>query len=102
MLDDQGNPELEQLYHNPNKVQRIPVSIDKIPQHVRQAFICTEDERFYAHEGVDYKRTFSAFLNMFLHFYNTEQGGSTITQQLVKNLSGNDQHKISKLYIRVY
>ena len=92
VLDEQGNPELEQLYHNPNKVQRIPVSIDKIPQHVRQAFICTEDERFYAHEGVDYKRTFSAFLNMFLHFYNTEQGGSTITQQLVKNLSGNDQH----------
>ena len=92
VLDEQGNPELEQLYHNPNKVQRIPVSIDKIPQNVRQAFICTEDERFYAHEGVDYKRTFSAFLNMFLHFYNTEQGGSTITQQLVKNLSGNDQH----------
>ena len=62
VLDEHGNPELEQLYHNPNKVQRIPVSIDKIPQHVRQTFICTEDERFYAHEGVDYKRTFSAFL----------------------------------------
>lgn len=90
--DEQGNPVIEQLYRNQNQIQRIPVSIDKIPQHVRQAFICTEDERFYAHEGVDYKRTFSAFLNMFLHFYNTEQGGSTITQQLVKNLSGNDQH----------
>ncbi len=92
IMDEHGNPELEQLYHNPSKVQRIPVSIDKIPQHVRAAFVCTEDERFYAHDGVDYKRTFSAFLNMFLHFYNTEQGGSTITQQLVKNLSGNDQH----------
>lgn len=83
-------------------VQRIPVSIDQIPQHVRDAFTCTEDERFYSHDGVDYKRTFSAFLNMFIHIYDTEQGGSTITQQLVKNLTGDEenspQRKIREIF----
>lgn len=77
-------------------VQRIPVTIDQIPQHVRDAFVYTEDERFYAHDGVDYKRTFSAFLNMFIHIYNTEQGGSTITQQLVKNLTGDNERSPSR------
>ena len=76
--------------------QRIPVSIDKIPQHVRDTFVYTEDERFYTHEGVDYKRTFSAFLNMFIHIYDTDQGGSTITQQLVKNLTGDDEKSPSR------
>ncbi len=83
-------------------VQRIPVTIDQIPQHVRDAFVYTEDERFYTHDGVDYKRTFSAFLNMFMHIYDTEQGGSTITQQLVKNLTGDDerspQRKIREIF----
>ena len=90
--DESGNEQLEMLREFTVGMQRIPVTIDRIPQHVRDAFVYTEDERFYVHEGVDYKRTFSAFLNMFLHFYNTEQGGSTITQQLVKNLSGDDEH----------
>ena len=71
-------------------VQRISVDIEDIPQHVRDAFVYTEDERFYTHDGVDYKRTLSAFLNMFFHIYDTDQGGSTITQQLVKNLTGDD------------
>ena len=91
-LDENGEPQLKVLQSIKTDVQRIPVSIDKIPQHVRNAFVYTEDERFYIHDGVDYKRTFSAFLNMFLHFYNTDQGGSTITQQLIKNLTGDDEH----------
>lgn len=80
-------------------VQRIPVDIEKVPQHVRDAFVFTEDERFYLHDGVDYKRTFSAFLNMFLHFYDSDQGGSTITQQLIKNLTG-DKEKTPQRKIR--
>ncbi len=69
---------------------RIPVSIDRIPQHVQDAFVYTEDERFYEHAGVDWKRTFTAFLNDILHFLGGRQGGSTITQQLVKNVTGDD------------
>ena len=90
--DSHGNEELVVLNKVKTDVQRIPVTIDRIPQHVRDAFVYTEDERFYTHDGVDYKRTFSAFLNMFMHIYDTEQGGSTITQQLIKNLTGDNEH----------
>ncbi len=69
---------------------RIPVSIERIPQHVQDAFVYTEDERFYEHAGVDWKRTFTAFLNEFLSFLGSRQGGSTITQQLVRNVTGDD------------
>lgn len=86
----QDGDKLVQLYAVTSEVQRIPVDIEQIPQHVRDAFVCVEDERFYSHEGVDYKRTFAAFANMFMHIYDTKQGGSTITQQLIKNLTGDD------------
>lgn len=93
---------LVQLYAVKSEVQRIPVDIEKIPQHVRDAFVCVEDERFYSHEGVDYKRTFAAFANMFMHIYDTKQGGSTITQQLIKNLTGDDdpspERKIREIF----
>lgn len=85
--------ELVKLYEvkNGSSGQAIPVKINEIPQHVRDAFVNTEDERFYSHDGVDYKRTFSAFMNMFIHIYDTDQGGSTITQQLVKTITGDNE-----------
>lgn len=61
-----------------------------IPDNLKNAFIAVEDKRFKSHTGVDWKRTFSAFANLFFNFYSTKQGGSTITQQLVKNLTGDD------------
>lgn len=101
-IDENGEEQMVVLKQLKTDVQRIPVTIDKIPQHVRNAFVYTEDERFYVHDGVDYKRTFSAFLNMFVHFYDTDQGGSTITQQLIKNLTGDDektpQRKIREIF----
>ncbi|MCD7810728.1 MAG: transglycosylase domain-containing protein [Ruminococcus sp.] len=100
--EETGEEEYYILNRVQTDVQRVPVTIDQIPQHVRDAFVYTEDERFYSHDGVDYKRTFSAFLNMFIHIYDTEQGGSTITQQLVKNLTGDDeqspQRKIREIF----
>ena len=100
--NDDGEEEIVILNRVKTDVQRIPVSIDRVPQHVRNAFVYTEDERFYVHDGVDYKRTLSAFLNMFLHFYDTEQGGSTITQQLIKNITGDreqsPQRKIREIF----
>ncbi len=63
---------------------------DGIPQNLADAFIAIEDKRFNDHNGVDWKRTFSAFANFFLHFWESEQGGSSITQQLVKNLTGDE------------
>ena len=61
-----------------------------IPDNLKHAFIAIEDKRFKTHEGVDWKRTISAFANLFFKFYSSNQGGSTITQQLVKNLTGDN------------
>lgn len=79
--------EYQRLYHE----DREWVAINNISQNAINAFVAAEDERFYEHNGVDWKRTFGAFANMFLHFWDTEQGGSTITQQLVKNLTGDEE-----------
>ncbi len=67
-----------------------------IPQNLTDAFIAVEDKRFNTHYGVDWKRTFSAFANLFFKFYSSNQGGSTITQQLVKNLTGDNSQKPSR------
>ena len=67
-----------------------------IPQNLINAFVAIEDKRFFSHTGVDWKRTISAFGNMFLHYYSSNQGGSTITQQLVKNLTGDNSQKPSR------
>ncbi|MDE6132747.1 MAG: transglycosylase domain-containing protein, partial [Oscillospiraceae bacterium] len=81
------NDALVELASISRNADRIPVSIDRVPQHVQDAFVYTEDERFYEHAGVDWKRTFTAFLNEILDFLGSRQGGSTITQQLVKNVT---------------
>ncbi len=67
-----------------------------IPENLVNAFVAVEDKRFRSHDGVDWKRTVSAFANLFLHFYSSNQGGSTITQQLVKNLTGDASRKPSR------
>ncbi len=66
---------------------RIWVSIDKIPENLKNAFIAIEDETFYEHSGINWKRTFGAIGNYFFKFDDTEFGGSTITQQLIKNVT---------------
>jgi penicillin-binding protein 1A len=62
-----------------------------IPQMLCNAFIAVEDMRFETHYGVDWKRTTGAVINEFIPIYSSRQGGSTITQQLVKNLTGDDE-----------
>ncbi len=67
-----------------------------IPQNLVDAFVAIEDKRFFAHEGVDWKRTIGSFVNMFIPIYSSKSGGSTITQQLVKNLTGDNSRKPSR------
>lgn len=94
--------ELEVVYTVQAEIKRKPVDLEQIPQHTRDAFVYGEDERFYEHEGVDYKRTVASFANMILKFWATDQGGSTITQQLVKNITGDDdkspQRKLREIH----
>ena len=65
---------------------RIWVDIDTIPQYVLDAFVAIEDQRFYEHEGVDWFRTFSVTVKAL--FSSGTEGGSTITQQLVRDVTG--------------
>ena len=65
-------------------------SIESIPENLKNAFIAIEDHTFYEHKGVNWQRTLRATLNYILNFGRSEFGGSTITQQLVKNLTGDD------------
>ncbi len=62
------------------------VPLDKIPQSLVDALISTEDRTYYKHHGVNWTRTARAFLNQVFGFEEIS-GGSTITQQLVKNLT---------------
>lgn len=81
-LDDNGNEvELIRLHGEEN---RIWVDLDEIPKNLQNAFIAIEDERFETHQGVDWRRTISVIVLP----SNEGQGGSTITQQLIKNLTG--------------
>jgi len=66
------------------------VNYDSLPQDLIDAFVAIEDKRFWTHSGVDWQRTASATANYFLKFRNTF-GASTITQQLIKNITGEDQ-----------
>ena len=63
---------------------------EDVSRYVIDAFVCSEDERFYDHDGVDFKRTFGAFVNIFIPIYGNMQGGSTITQQTIKVITGDD------------
>jgi penicillin-binding protein 1A len=92
VYDDKGS-KIQTLDNGENREW---VSIDKIPLHVKEAFIYTEDQRFLEHDGVDWKRTFGAFVNMFIDIYGFKQGGSTITQQLIKTLTGENEDKIER------
>ena len=77
--------------------ERITGNVDynEIPEDMKEAFVSIEDERFYSHKGIDIKRTGGATLN-YIFRRSKSFGGSTITQQLVKNITGDNEKKISR------
>lgn len=68
----------------------IYVSYDAVPQNLIDAFVAIEDRRFFSHSGVDWLRTVSATVNFFTGSKKTF-GGSTITQQVIKNITGENE-----------
>lgn len=66
------------------------ISSDQIPDNLKNAYVSIEDQRFYKHHGVDIKRTGGAILSYIKNRGLSSFGGSTITQQLVKNLTADD------------
>lgn len=67
--------------------KRKVITIDEMNKYLPKAFVAIEDERFYEHHGVDLKRTTAATVNYIFKGGSSSFGGSTITQQLVKNLT---------------
>lgn len=74
---------------------RVWVPIDKIPVNVQNAIVAIEDQRFYQHRGFDLKRTTGAAIN-YLFKGDSSYGGSTITQQLVKNITEDKSRDASR------
>ncbi len=84
-LDENGREvELTRLHGEEN---RIWVDLKDMPKNLQDAFIALEDVRFHKHSGVDWRRTISVIVIPSNH----GEGGSTITQQLIKNLTGERQ-----------
>lgn len=84
--------------YNREKARNKDPEYTGISQYLADAFVAIEDKRFFDHEGVDWRRTFGAFINMVTNRTTSGYGGSSITQQLVKNLTkDNDRSADRKL-----
>lgn len=92
--DENGQPyELQRLQ---TKENRIWVDYNNIPQYMRDALVAVEDKRFWEHEGVDWQRTLGSFINLFIPIYHSNAGGSTIHQQLIKNVTGDNAYRVDR------
>ena len=83
--------ELARLHGEEN---RIWVDYDEMPQNLLNAFVCLEDKRFYDHPGVDFIRT----IGVIVIPDRWGQGGSTITQQLIKNLTNDNEATFNRKF----
>ncbi len=93
-ISEDGTPvelESERLYSSDNSIW---VSYEQMPKDLINAFTSVEDHRFFDHNGVDWLRTGKAVVTYF--FGAGDFGGSTITQQLVKNLTGDKENSIQR------
>ena len=95
---DEEWKELTMLYGTQN---RIWVDYEEIPAYMEHAVVAIEDKRFYEHQGVDWYRTVAAFFNMFLGMKN-DFGGSTITQQLIKNVTEKDDITVQRKLLEIF
>jgi 1A family penicillin-binding protein len=82
VLDRKGNT-LGEVFAQ--EQHRVSIPLSDIPRHVQNAFISAEDKRFYEHNGIDVRSVIRAFMGNLVQS-GRPQGGSTITQQVVKNL----------------
>jgi penicillin-binding protein 1B len=77
-------PEPIGAYYGPDREQRELVELDRVPRHLIDAILAVEDQRFETHHGIDPRRILGALVAN-LRAGRVRQGGSTLTQQLVKN-----------------
>lgn len=96
--DDSANPvQYQSLYSTENRVW---VDYDKIPQYMKDAIVAIEDKRFWEHNGVDWRRTLGAVTELFSK--GGSYGGSTITQQLIKNVTGDKDVSLTRKVTEIF
>lgn len=78
-----------------NRIQE-NVDYSSVPDNLKNAYISIEDKNFNNHIGINFKRTGGAILSYVTHKGSASYGGSTITQQLIKNVTGENETKISR------
>ena len=98
---DKNTGEYETLQNLYGEENRIWASYDEIPEELIYATVAIEDKRFFEHGGVDWLRTMRASANLFLGS-KSQFGASTLTQQLVKNLTGNDEITVRRKLIEIF
>jgi 1A family penicillin-binding protein len=102
LLTEFPYPESTQIYDRNNKLlyeihgeeNRIPIKLDELPDHLIDATLAIEDENFYQHQGFDLRGITRAIISTV--FERELQGGSTITQQLVKNALLTQERTLSR------
>lgn len=96
----------EQYIDNiPTEEERYKVSLDEMSKYLKDAYVSIEDERFYKHPGVDIKRTLSSALRSAMYYFTGNgniQGGSTLTQQLIRNTLLTQDVKIERKIREIY
>ncbi len=96
-----SNGDIQQLQQIYTTTDRQWASLEEIPQALVDAAVAIEDKRFYEHQGVDWITTVKACLNMF--FGGDDQfGGSTITQQLVKNITQEKSVTVQRKVMEIF
>lgn len=90
--DENGNPQEYSSFHSTEN--RLWVDFSDIPDNMKNAVIAIEDKRFWEHNGVDWVRTCGATLNLITG--RDSYGGSTLTQQLIKNLTDDNEVSLTR------
>ncbi len=98
--EDKNTGQLVELQTLKGKENRELVTYDQIPEDLINAYVAIEDKRFWNHQGVDWRRTGSGLLRMFTG--GNIQGGSTIDQQLIKNLTGRNDVTVSRKILEIF
>lgn len=78
------------------------VNIEDVSDWVSKGYIATEDKRFKVHNGIDVKGLLRAFVSLLRHNGNITQGGSTITQQVVKNSLLNQERTFERKFLEIF
>jgi len=78
---------------------RTSIGYDEIPDHLKEALVATEDARFYEHPGIDSRSLVRVVFKTILFNQSRSGGGSTITQQLAKNMYGRKDYKVFSIVI---